>query len=665
MNKLLIKSGATLTLGILLATNPFSSALAEEGGEGWYQYQDDISSPSRGESQATTQEVSAGAPCSTGQGLEMSDCKLEYVTSNGAVLSWKTQWTSDTGYEVAGTPLRTDALTKLDKEGGQLTREHRVLIESNAIDPDRSYTVTTQGTAPNGHNGRSDALTLRPRPSGAFAPSAELPANLPTTMSGTVNVAVEVTGEYRDVSLFYALEGSNGTPVTSYRVAMTRAGNQQGSVSLTWDTTTVANGRYILMAAAQNNQGYSLGWSVRSGITVNNPLSTCTGNGPCNIAVTNAADPQNGGFAPGALLTIYGERLATTTLYAPQGPILPQELGGTRVWFDIDGVRTAGYLYFVSPFMVQVQLPLDSMQRNVSFGAARTSIEAQVRLASTHGVSKAQGITIRPFAPALFQSAGVQGPIPAMLHVSDSDPTRVVPVADAPEAQRAHAGEVVMLFGTGMGLSTVTVPPRPYSFAGMPAVGKPFFELLRSNNDSTAKLFIGSRELDSNFVRFGFKSPFMAGVDQINFVVPSDLPDGTYDIRMCFGTACSNVGKLPVTRTPARYSGAVRINSYVQGPSIDHAFIPTDGSIETPDEEGLTSSPSPYPTYEPTPSPTPIGDCSYGQNDCFPFPDPVAHPVPSDRMGIEPAWISVPSSEATFEQDTPSDSSGWDDAWSW
>ncbi len=380
-------------------------------------------------------------------------------------------------------------------------------------------------------------MMLRPRPSGAFAPSAELPNTLPARINGTVTIPVEVGGDYRDVSLFYALEGNNGSPVTSYRIAATKSGNQQGSVALAWDTTTAANGRYTIMAAAQNEQGYSLGWSVRKGVTIDNSSTTCSGNGPCNIAVTNAADPQRGGFAPGAALTIYGERLSTITQSASGGSVLPQNLGDTKVWFDIDGVRTAGYLYFVSPYMINVQLPLDSMQNNVSFGTSRTSIEAKVTVATSQGTSESRGITIRPFAPALFTSSGVQGPIPAVLHASDSDPTKVVPVTDAPEIQRAHAGEVVMLFGTGMGLSTVTLPPRPYSFAGRPAVGKPFFELLRSDNDPMVKLFIGSRELASNQVRFGFKSPFAVGIDQVNFVVPVDMKNGTYDIRICFGTA--------------------------------------------------------------------------------------------------------------------------------
>ncbi len=111
MRKLIAKSAATLILGLFLITNPFSGVSAE--GDSW--------------DQAST-EASYGAGCSTGQGLEMSNCKLEYVTSDGAMLSWKTQWPSDTGYDVSGTPLRTDALTKLDKVGGQLTREHRVAL---------------------------------------------------------------------------------------------------------------------------------------------------------------------------------------------------------------------------------------------------------------------------------------------------------------------------------------------------------------------------------------------------------------------------------------------------------------------------------------------------------------------------------------------------------
>lgn len=646
MRTLIAKSAAAFVLGLFLITNPFSGVSAE--GDPWNE---------------PHTEASYAAGCSTGQGLEMSDCKLEYVTSDGAMFSWKTQWPSDTGYEVSGTPLRTDALTKLDKMGGQLAREHRVALQHVTIDDEHTYTVKANGSAPNAHGGTSNALTLRPRPSGAFAPSAELPANLPTRLSGTVTIPVEVAGDYRDVALFYALEGNNGSLATSYRVAVTKSGNQQGSVALAWDTTVVANGRYTVLAAAQNEQGYSLGWSVKKGVTVDNPATTCSANSPCNITVTNAADPLGGGFAPGAALTIYGERLSTTTQSASGGSVLPQELGNTRVWFDIDGVRTAGYLYFVSSYMINVQLPLDSMQSNVSFGTNRASIEAKVTVSTSQGTSESRSITIRPFAPALFTSSGTQGPVPAMLHASDSDPTKVVPVTDAPEAQRAHAGEVVMLYGTGMGLSTVTLPPRPYSFAGRSAVGKPFFELLRSDNDPMVKLFIGSRELTSNQVRFGFKSPFTVGIDQINFVVPADLKDGTYDIRICFATACSKVAKLPVTEKPARYANTVKTNSYVNGLSVDHAFAPAGGSVETADEDVVMDEPTAYPTFEPTPIPT--EDCSYGWSDCYPPVDTMTSPDPFDPVTEEPAWAPVGDPWPTPEERLTPGSQGWDVSWNW
>ncbi len=107
----------------------------------------------------------------------------------------------------------------------------------------------------------------------------------------------------------------------------------------------------------------------------------------------------------------------------------------------------------------------------------------------------------------------------------------------------------------------------------------------------------------------------------------------------------------------------MKINSYVQGLSVDHAFAPAGGNVETADEEIVISEPTPYPSFEPTPIST--EDCAYSWSDCFPPIKTITPPIPSDPVMEEPTWAPVDDAWSTPEDEPTPGSSEWDAGWNW
>ncbi len=105
-------------------------------------------------------------------------------------------------------------------------------------------------------------------------------------------------------------------------------------------------------------------------------------------------------LAPGTVVSIVGERLADTTVSAPEkAEVLPRELGGVRVY--IDGIQVP--LLMVSPTQINAQLPWEV--------SGAQSSNAIVRTVGANGVTVSSAVAV----PLIAQNPGIyaaDGPDP-------------------------------------------------------------------------------------------------------------------------------------------------------------------------------------------------------------------------------------------------------------
>ena len=118
-------------------------------------------------------------------------------------------------------------------------------------------------------------------------------------------------------------------------------------------------------------------------------LTTAQGQVP-SIATggtVNSADYSRG-FAPGALISIFGSNLASSTAQAASFP-LPTSLGGASVQLASSGTPIP--LYFASPGQINAELPFSLPTGSV-----------QIQVVTSAGVSNVDTITVATQAPKIF-----------------------------------------------------------------------------------------------------------------------------------------------------------------------------------------------------------------------------------------------------------------------
>jgi uncharacterized protein (TIGR03437 family) len=213
----------------------------------------------------------------------------------------------------------------------------------------------------------------------------------------------------------------------------------------------------------------------RDALPVNNevwamqPASTAT-------AVNAASFAEAQPVAAGSIAAIFGTFPGSQTAGAGAYP-LPRKIGDTEVLVD----GQAAPLYFVSPQQVNIQIPA---------AQAVGPVAAEVRVGGTP-VGRAP-INVAPAAPGLFAAANADG------HANS---------ADAP----AHPGEILAVYGTGFGAASPAVAD------GAAASSNPL------SNGTMPNVFLEGRQLA---VQFAGLAPGLAGVWQINVVLPADVQTG-------------------------------------------------------------------------------------------------------------------------------------------
>jgi uncharacterized protein (TIGR03437 family) len=221
--------------------------------------------------------------------------------------------------------------------------------------------------------------------------------------------------------------------------------------------------------------------------------------------VVNAASFSAGGVSPGSIVTLFGTKLAAAKASADRFP-LPRTLGGAQLF--VNGVPAP--LFYVSPTQINFQVP---------FGIA--SNNALIQVISSTGASASIAVPVVPIQPGLFftPSTGVGA--------------LSFPADGLNAAQRAaRAGESVELYAVGLG--AVSSAPE----VGEPASG---FFLARTVLEPTVS--IGGRALPATFSGL---APGFAGLYQINFTLPRDLPPGRHELLVAVDGIAGNAVFLDV-----------------------------------------------------------------------------------------------------------------------
>jgi len=251
-----------------------------------------------------------------------------------------------------------------------------------------------------------------------------------------------------------------------------------------YSVPTVANGK--VYAATQNSVAvYGLLTSVSA-----------------SIAVANSASGAVSALAPGALVTIYGSGLSTSTATATFP--LPVTLGGTVVTV---GGLTAPILY-ASPAQLNIQIPFEASAGSVALSV--TAGGAAVGSATLSLSALAPGLFLLPqgAAAALNQDGSVNS-----------------------QTRPASVGSIISAYLTGLG------PVNPSVATGAAAPSAPL-----SYVSATVTATIGNVNAS---VKFAGVAPGFAGLYQVNVLVPQ-LASGQYPLQVAANGVLSNSALINV-----------------------------------------------------------------------------------------------------------------------
>ncbi len=211
------------------------------------------------------------------------------------------------------------------------------------------------------------------------------------------------------------------------------------------------------------------------------------------VSAASFVPAPNNTAAPGALISIFGENLATATTSASMLP-LPTALSGTSV--TVNGVLAP--LIFVSPGQINAQVPFAPEVPAASTANFVVQVTGRTN-------SAPEALRIDTVAPGIF-TQNVSGTGPGAILLANS---AIVIGAARP----ARPGDIVEIYCAGLGQTQA-----PALESGKPGNGKPTLEM--------PTLTIGGRAAT---VLFSGASPCCAGLYQINAIIP-DLAAGDQEI---------------------------------------------------------------------------------------------------------------------------------------
>lgn len=200
-------------------------------------------------------------------------------------------------------------------------------------------------------------------------------------------------------------------------------------------------------------------------------------------------------ISPGAIVSIFGTNLASTTATA-QGAPLPTELAGTSV--TIDGAKAP--LFYVSPTQINLQVPWSTQTAPFNY------TQASVLVTTSAGSSTPVQAPVFQSGPSLFSLDGGGCGQAAALNISPGGSVSV----NSP-SNGAAPGDFISLYGTGIGVPYNPPANGDYSTGLVPLSSAP-------------GVVLGGKTLQG--VQFAGLAPFLVGVDQINLQIPQGTSEG-------------------------------------------------------------------------------------------------------------------------------------------
>jgi uncharacterized protein (TIGR03437 family) len=204
--------------------------------------------------------------------------------------------------------------------------------------------------------------------------------------------------------------------------------------------------------------------------------------------------------SPGGLISVYGINFGADSITGAGGFPLPRTLGGASVLAD--GAQLP--MLSVSPWQITAQLPPETPAGKSNFQASFAD----------GAITPAEAIQVAAAAPAIFaissRSDNIGADQAAVFHAGTGIP--------ADDAHPAKAGEVLEMYGTGIGATD------PVVAAGQPAPANP---VARAVMQPVVRLGTAVAS-----VLFSGLTPGLAGVAQVNIVVPSGLAPGRYRVTL-------------------------------------------------------------------------------------------------------------------------------------
>lgn len=251
---------------------------------------------------------------------------------------------------------------------------------------------------------------------------------------------------------------------------------------------------------------------------------------PAGVVNAASSAPFSAAIAPGSLISLYGTNLASTQTVAGSVPF-PTTLEKVQVL--VNGRQAP--VYFVSPGMISAMVP--------------QATEGPVaRIEVIHDGVRSNPVTayVSKSSPGVFTipSGGLgEG---AVLHADYSRVTSTNP---------AVAGETLALFLTGLGASDNPVGD------GQAGPFSPFSKVLGKVN-----VIAGGK---STTITYAGLAPGLAGLYQVNFVVPAGLPTGSVSLDVAGTDSYTAEAVLPIGA-----AGSARESTHARPPRLSTAEDP-------------------------------------------------------------------------------------------
>ncbi len=230
--------------------------------------------------------------------------------------------------------------------------------------------------------------------------------------------------------------------------------------------------------------------------------------------IFNAATQQSGSLAPGSYATISGLDFSSTPIIPTTG-YLPISLGVTSVTFDAPGISVAAPISYMSPTLINVQIPWELQ--------GQTSATVKVRYHDLAGPTVT--LPLAPASPAYFEYTDATN---SALSVVAQD----LNYALITSQNGAGRGKVITLYANGLGPVDNT-----------PATGQSSSSTTLARTTSQPTVTIGGKTAT---ILFSGMTPQTIGLYQINVQVPADAPAGLQPLTLSIGGVTAKSSQIVV-----------------------------------------------------------------------------------------------------------------------